>query len=94
MEAFFNKKTKAKLVNGEIEYGLTAFHYIHQNPYEACLVERTEDWPFSSYTDFAGLYNESLCNIKSAIELFQLNTLALKTETHKKIEAHKLKYLL
>ena len=38
------------------------FFYIHQNPLNAGLVDKIEDWPYSSFLDYAGLRNGSLCN--------------------------------
>lgn len=43
-------------------YGLTAFHYIHQNPVKARLAAHAEDWAYSSAADFAGIRNSTLCN--------------------------------
>jgi len=53
-------------------YGWTAFQYIHQNPVKAKLVDRAEDWPYSSAPDYAGLRNGTLCNQVLAKELLFL----------------------
>lgn len=37
-------------------------HYIHQNPMKAGIVNKMEDWPYSSFMDYAGIRNGSLCN--------------------------------
>jgi len=42
------------------EYLLHLSRYIHLNPVTAGLVERPEDWEFSSYRDYIGLRNGTL----------------------------------
>ena len=39
-------------------------NYIHYNLVEARLVEIPEDRPYSSAMDYAGLRNDSLCNVE------------------------------
>lgn len=66
----FRQKTKAKCLSdlklqpGEDirNYFVNCFHYIHQNPLASGLVTRMEDWEYSSFKDYAGLRNGSLCN--------------------------------
>ncbi len=53
-----------------VGYGLICFNYIHQNPIKDGLVKDLSDWEFSSYLDYAGLRNGTLCNIKMAEEYF------------------------
>ncbi|MCY7352080.1 MAG: transposase [Cytophagaceae bacterium] len=55
-------------------YPLTCFHYIHQNPYVTRLTERMEDWEFSSFKDYLGLRNGTLCNQPRARQLLDLPT--------------------
>jgi putative transposase len=67
----FRQKTKAKCLSqipikpGGIyqvqDYFVNCFHYIHQNPLVARLVNRLENWEFSSFRDYAGLRQGSLC---------------------------------
>jgi putative transposase len=70
--SLFRQKTKAKCLT-EISnclanpldgsnYSVSCFHYIHQNPLRAKLVTRMEEWEYSSFRDYAGLRNGSLCN--------------------------------
>jgi len=47
---------------GDANYKFTAFHYIHQNPYRSKLVKNLAYWHYSSYLDFAGLRNGTLCD--------------------------------
>jgi len=43
-------------------YMINCMHYIHQNALNAQLVERIEDWPYSSFLDYCGSRNGTLCN--------------------------------
>jgi len=52
--SLFQQKTKAKYLD-HIDLARTVFHYIHQNPAQARLVQQMEDWEFSSFKDYAGL---------------------------------------
>ena len=49
--SLFQQNTSAKNVSG-IDYMQSCFHYIHQNPIKAKLINKIEDWPFSSFPDF------------------------------------------
>ena len=64
--SLFQQKTKAKMLsevnNGSrLSYFEQCFHYIHQNPVVASLVENVSDWPYSSYLDYAGSRSGILC---------------------------------
>lgn len=54
------------------DYGLTCFNYIHQNPLLAGLVEKIEDWEYSSFRDYIGMRNDDLCNISLSKKLLGL----------------------
>lgn len=85
--SLFRQKTKAKcLTDGSLkgynikdlsrttsDYATTVFHYIHQNPMKAGLVNRMEDWPFSSFSDYAGLRNGTLCKQELAYQWLNIN---------------------
>ena len=43
-------------------YPQLCFQYIRQNPVRAGLATTLDEWPCSSYQDYAGLRNGSLCN--------------------------------
>ena len=43
--------------------------YIHLNPSSAGLVKRPEQWKFSSYSEYIGNKNTSICTFKDLIEL-------------------------
>lgn len=49
----FQGRYKSRLVDKEA-YGLLLVRYIHQNPIEAGLVQRPEDYPWSSYPCYVG----------------------------------------
>lgn len=73
--SLFQQKTKAKILvekdNGiRISYLEKCFHYIHLNPVMAGLAKNPEDWAYSSYPDYIGLRNGTLC----CRELFYSNT--------------------
>jgi putative transposase len=70
----FQQKTKAKTVSSiNVNYALTAFHYIHQNPYKAHIVSKMEGWEFSSFSDYAENRNGTICDKQLAINLLDLN---------------------
>jgi putative transposase len=52
----------------EKEYPQVCWNYIHNNPVKARMVERPEDWEFSSFRDFCGLRNGKLINKNRANE--------------------------
>ena len=69
--SLFQQKTKAKLLE-TIDYAVTAFWYIHQNPVKSSLVNNVEDWEYSSYKEYFGLRSGKLCNVdlgKSILDL-------------------------
>jgi putative transposase len=73
--SLFQQKTKSKILREEINgkkesYLETCFFYIHQNPVEAKLSKELKDWQYSSYPDYAGLRNGTLCDK----ELFYLHS--------------------
>ena len=46
----------------EYQYPQVCFNYIHQNPVRAGLVEKAEDWEFSSYIDLVGMRDGTFVN--------------------------------
>ena len=80
--ALFAHKTMAKQLNfsqTKNNYQLsrnyieTCFLYIHQNPYNDGIVERIEDWEFSSFRDYSNSRNGNLINTCLAKELLNLD---------------------
>jgi len=73
--SLFQQNTQAKdLADGEAAYGPVCFCYIHQNPIRARLVKELAEWPWSSYLEYAGLRNGTLCELAAANELLDLPT--------------------
>jgi putative transposase len=89
--SLFQQKTKAKLITDIDDYGITVFHYIHQNPYAAGIVRNVEDWPYSSFPDFVGLRNGTLCDKETAIRILNINEQGLKTDVYREIDSGKIK---
>lgn len=74
--SLFQQKTKAKnlVQTNELDgtkenYIINCMHYFHQNPWKAGLVNRIEDWPYSSFLDYCGLRSGTLCNKNLLMEL-------------------------
>jgi putative transposase len=84
--SLFQQNTKAKpIVKGSRNYDLTVFHYIHQNAYRAKLVEKMEDWEYSSFVDYCGKRNGSLCNKELAIKFLGLNMKTFYQDSYRQI---------
>ncbi len=71
------QNTKSKCVYDDTDinekgYATTCFYYIHQNPLRSGLVEKSEYWDYSSFRDYAGLRNGTLCNKQLARELLDI----------------------
>jgi putative transposase len=60
--SLFQQKTKAKSIEDR-DHAITAFWYLHQNPVKAGLVRNMWDWEYSSYQDYCGIREDSLCNV-------------------------------
>ena len=70
-----NTKSKCVLDIGSTEgnYAEVCFSYIHQNPVRAGLSDKEENWHYSSYRDYAGFRNGTLCNKDLTNKLLGLN---------------------
>lgn len=92
--SLFRQKTKYKILeHSDAHHPFICFNYIHQNPLSAQLVNRMEDWEFSSFRDYISLRTGSLCDQQLATELLDLDKNKLYDESYKVIEPRKLKYL-
>jgi putative transposase len=65
--SLFQQKTKAKILSEEVgdakeSYLQNCFFYLNRNPLKAHLVSVLNDWPYSSYLDYAGLRSGTLCD--------------------------------
>jgi putative transposase len=67
--SLFQQKTKVKDLSNDEDYLISCMHYIHQNPLRAGLVKKIEDWPWTSFLDYAGLRNDALCNKELLLQL-------------------------
>jgi putative transposase len=88
--SLFQQKTKAKYLDN-IDLARTVFHYIHQNPVQARLVQNMEDWEFSSFRDYADLRRGTLCNQDLAFELLGFKTETFYEESYKAIQEKELR---
>ena len=79
----FQKKTKAKCLTCDDmdnnhrnqDYLINCFHYIHDNPLASHLVNDLKRWPYSSWPDYYGFRNETLCNKELTIERLGLSSI-------------------
>jgi REP element-mobilizing transposase RayT len=75
--SLFRKRTKAKPIvdnrKKHDDYLLNCFLYIHQNPLRAGLVNKIGDWEYSSYKDYCGLRNGTLCDKELAMNLLHIS---------------------
>lgn len=93
--SLFQQNTKAKcLDDGSINYGLTCFHYIHQNPMKANLVLKMEDWGYSSFKDYAGLRNGTLCNRELAFSILGIEKDHFYEDSYKIINEDAVNFML
>ena len=60
-------------VNGRSNYALNCFNYIHQNPLKAGLVNKMEDWEFSSFQDYMEMRPGKLINYGLAHEIINFD---------------------
>jgi len=67
-EGFLTEKQGNSLSKND-NYVKICFDYIHNNPTKARLVNKKEDWIYSSYRDYYGFRNGTLCNKDLAREL-------------------------
>lgn len=73
--SLFTQNTRSKnLQEGSQFYGLACFCYIHQNPLRAGLASDIDAWPYSSYLDYAGARNESICSVSRAKSILNIPT--------------------
>jgi hypothetical protein len=72
--SLFQQKAKFKLLeehSSAESYSETCFHYIHQNPLKAGLVDRLDAWQFSSFSEYL-TGTEMLCNRTLALRIFNI----------------------
>ena len=96
--SLFQQKTKAKCVTGrdapggvkgygsQTNYLITCLHYIHQNPWKAKLVNKIEDWEYSSFTEYMGGRVQLKCNKELLWALTEYDGLNLYEDSYAVIE--------
>lgn len=89
--SLFTQNTHVKSLDSNDDYGLTCFNYIHQNPYSAKLVDKIEDWEFSSFKDYAGRRNGTLCNQIEAQKYLTMDFENFYQQSYQMIAEDKLK---
>ena len=96
--SLFTQNTHAKVVTTHRNVrmhdgGFACFQYIHQNPVKAGLVERMENWEFSSFKDYAGFRNGTLCNQLLARQLLNLSSERFYEESYQVIDPNALQLI-
>jgi putative transposase len=76
--SLFQQKTKAKVLSEQsadkkVNYLESCLFYIHNNPVRSKLVNDVRDWPYSSWLDYSGLRNGTLCNKQGFFSVTGLN---------------------
>ncbi|TAH19386.1 MAG: transposase [Cytophagales bacterium] len=93
--SLFRQKTKSKCLtdNNSHNYPFICFHYIHQNPLKANLVQRMEDWEYSSFRDYVKVRNGTLCKQFFAYDLIGVSKENFYEESYKVIDEELLNYI-
>jgi putative transposase len=65
-------QSKIKIVELDPDHASTCFHYIHQNPLKAKLVNNFSDWPYSSYLEYFNLCH-GICNKEIAFKFLDIS---------------------
>ena len=90
--SLFQQNTKSKCISdGDRSYGQTSFFYNHLNPVRAGLVKKIEEWRFSSFRDYVGLRNGTLCNKALAFELLDLDPTTFYLDSYQELNEEILK---
>ena len=89
--SLFQQKTKAKILSevndgSRTSYFEQCFHYIHQNPAVAGIVKDVSEWTYSSYPDYIGQRNGTLCGEEIFYSLTGLKVEDIKNKTIEKID--------
>jgi putative transposase len=76
----FNQKSNAKPVPSD-RYLITLLTYIHQNPVRNSLVEKAEEWKFSSYQEYIDMRNGTLPSRELILGMIKKDELRVMTDT-------------
>ena len=94
--SLFQQKTKAKQINfsrSKVDYAFNCFQYIHRNPMEAGLVDKMEDWEFSSFREYANDDKNGLCNHERAEEIINFDKDEFYAQSYQALEETKMLFL-
>ncbi|MEO6695785.1 MAG: transposase [Ignavibacteria bacterium] len=72
--SLFTQNTHGDNVNIKSSQALECLMYIHQTPIKTKLVDKMEDWVFSSFKDYCGFRRGTICNKDLAFKLFDICT--------------------
>jgi hypothetical protein len=92
--SLFRQKAKFKMISDNNDYDFVCLNYIHQNPYKAGLCKKMEDWEFSSFKDYIGQRNGTLCNTEESLKMLNLERKSFYEDSYKSISDDKIKNLL
>ncbi len=86
--SLFRQKTKGKCLtlDNSQNYPLICFNYIHQNPYKANLISNLEFWQYSSYIDYLGKRNGTLCDFDLAYQYLDIDKSKLENSINLVLE--------
>jgi REP element-mobilizing transposase RayT len=87
--SLFTQNTEAKMVSNNMaifDYSVYCMHYIHKNPVKSGLVQTYSEWRYSSFQDYAGLRNGTLCNKELAQKVLYLDWNNWLFETNKDLD--------
>ncbi len=65
-----NSRHQDLIFKPDNDYAWQCFHYIHDNPVKAGLVDKATDWEFSSAKDYAAIRKGTLCNYQLSKKIF------------------------
>ncbi|WP_291723883.1 transposase [Bernardetia sp.] len=93
--SLFRQKTKGKdlELSKKGNYPFTCFHYIHQNPIQANLCLKMEEWEFSSFRDYLNVRNGSLITKKIAYNLIDISQENFYKESYQIIDDNDIDHL-
>lgn len=92
--SLFQQNTRAKcLYDGDASYAPTCFHYVHQNAWKAGIVQKMEDWNFSSFPDYAGFRSDTICNKSLAFKLLEIDPVTFYFESYQLIQESSIKFI-
>jgi len=69
--SLFQQKTKSREMGSDLQT-LVCLNYIHQNPISAGLVQKMEDWKFSSFGSYASLWKDDILDFTVNNQLMNL----------------------